>query len=135
MSYNKETGMYEGFIYLITNNVNGKRYVGQTRNDIATRWRGHKSNAKNPNGQKFAIHLAIDKYGIENFSIRQIEKLKYSTLSELIEKLYDDKTLYKQLSENSYRRYCEEFTADKMTRKTEELYMRLYHDAVDNHQT
>ena len=56
-------------------------------------------------------------------------------LSELIEKLYDDKTLYKQLSENSYRRYCEEFTADKMTRKTEELYMRLYHDAVDNHQT
>ena len=31
--------------------------------------------------------------------------------------------------------YCKEFTADKMTRKTEELYMRLYHDAVDNHQT
>lgn len=94
MSYNKETGMYEGYIYCITNNVNDKQYVGQTRNDIATRWRGHKSNAKNSNGQKFAIHLAINKYGIENFSIRQIEKLKYSTLSELIEKLNETEKYY-----------------------------------------
>ena len=56
-------------------------------------------------------------------------------LSELIEKLYEDKMLYKQLSENAYRRYCEEFTADNMTRKTEELYMKLYLDTVENHQT
>ena len=27
MAYNKTTGEYEGFIYLITNNVNGKQYV------------------------------------------------------------------------------------------------------------
>lgn len=33
MSYNKETGMYEGYIYLATNVINNKKYVGQTITD------------------------------------------------------------------------------------------------------
>ena len=47
-------------------------------------------------------------------------------LADRIEKLCKDKELYTQMSENSYKRYCEEFTADKMTRLTEKLYMDLY---------
>ncbi len=47
-------------------------------------------------------------------------------LAELIEKLYENKALYAQMSENSYKRYCEEFTAKRMTRHTEKLYMNLY---------
>lgn len=30
MAYNKETGMYEGYIYKIINNINNKAYIGQT---------------------------------------------------------------------------------------------------------
>ena len=30
MAYNQETGLYEGFIYKITNDINDKVYIGQT---------------------------------------------------------------------------------------------------------
>ena len=47
-------------------------------------------------------------------------------LAELIETLCGNKTLYFQMRENSYKRYCEEFTAKTMTCLTEKLYMNLY---------
>ena len=49
-------------IYKITNKLNGKVYIGQSR-DIDARWRQH-CNAKD----NYAIHNAIKKYGKENFS-------------------------------------------------------------------
>ena len=94
MSYNKETEIYEGYIYCITNKVNNKKYIGQTRTDIETRWRGHRSDANNPNGQKFAIHLAMNKYGIENFTIEQIEKIEVGELCELLDMLNDREQYY-----------------------------------------
>ena len=48
-------------IYKITNKLNGKVYIGQSR-DIDARWRQH-INAKD----NYAIHNAIKKYGKENF--------------------------------------------------------------------
>ena len=41
MAFNKETGMYEGFIYLITNKINGKQYIGQTITTIKERFYQH----------------------------------------------------------------------------------------------
>ena len=49
-------------IYKITNKLNGKVYIGQSR-DIDARWRQH-INAKDD----VLIHNAIKKYGKENFS-------------------------------------------------------------------
>ena len=37
-----------GFIYKVTNTVNGKIYVGQTRRTIAARWKQHIYNAHHP---------------------------------------------------------------------------------------
>ena len=34
MSYNKETGMYEGYIYKIVNDINDKVYIGHTQKTI-----------------------------------------------------------------------------------------------------
>jgi group I intron endonuclease len=49
-------------IYVITNMVNGKKYVGLT-NSLSKRWNKH----KNANGSIPALHSAIKKYGVENF--------------------------------------------------------------------
>ena len=79
MSYNKETGMYEGFIYLITNNINGKRYVGQTIQTINKRWNAHVAKY----GKRPMIDKAIDKYGKDNFVIEEIDKLSSHSKAEL----------------------------------------------------
>ena len=46
MSYNKETGMYEGYIYIITNTKSHHKYVGQTLQTIEKRWHQHELDSK-----------------------------------------------------------------------------------------
>lgn len=94
MSYNKDTGMYEGFIYLITNKVNGKKYVGQTRNTIQKRWNGHKSSANSENKEsKQALHFAMNKYGIENFIVECLDNFSCKTIDGL-SKILNEKEIY-----------------------------------------
>lgn len=69
-----------GIIYLITNNINNKMYVGQTARDLVTRWNEHKSRS-NPSDGTY-LHNAIAKYGEENFSIKVIEEVQDALLSE-----------------------------------------------------
>lgn len=61
-----------GLIYKITNNINNKIYIGQTRNSLGRRWTEHKRDAKK-NPDSALIHKAMAKYGIENFSIEIVE--------------------------------------------------------------
>jgi len=61
-----------GIIYLITNNINGKGYVGQTIQTIEARWRGHISNARK--NSESVIHKSMRKYGTDNFVIEEICK-------------------------------------------------------------
>lgn len=59
-----------GFIYLIRNSSNGKGYVGQTTQTVQTRFNNHK--AASALGSESALHNAMRKYGIQNFSIDQV---------------------------------------------------------------
>lgn len=63
--------VYWGVIYLITNLVNGKQYIGQTTNDKPVgRWKGHiDSSIKN---SKNILHMALRKYGVNNFTFEVI---------------------------------------------------------------
>lgn len=57
------------FVYLITNLVNGKVYVGKAWN-VCRRWSHHKYQAKT--GQLTLLHKAIRKYGIDSFRVETL---------------------------------------------------------------
>lgn len=55
-------------VYLATNKINGKKYVGQTVRSLEERWKDH-CRAKDDN----YFHRAIHKYGVENFSLEVLD--------------------------------------------------------------
>ena len=55
-------------IYKITNKLNGKSYIGQTTVSIETRVKAHMRKSA-----CHGIYRAIQKYGIENFTVEQID--------------------------------------------------------------
>lgn len=68
-----------GIIYLITNLVNGKRYVGQTRQSFERRIIEHKRDSRK---SKCGIDAAIRKYDWENFKAEIIEECTVEQLNE-----------------------------------------------------
>lgn len=61
-------------IYLITNQLNGKKYIGKSRN-IERRWWHHKNAATNPKINSCPkLYHAFRKYGIDNFSFEILEQ-------------------------------------------------------------
>ena len=62
------------YIYKITNLINNKCYIGKTLNTIQERWREHCSDYKKRDEEKRPLYSAMNKYGIENFKIEEIEQ-------------------------------------------------------------
>lgn len=72
-----------GIIYLITNKVNDKKYIGQTTTSLKNRWLEHIYDAKTKR-TNMPIHHAMNKYGVHNFIIEKIDSAK--TREELNQK-------------------------------------------------
>jgi group I intron endonuclease len=66
-------------IYLITNKINGKQYIGQTTNPMR-RWNEHR--AETDEGEGYAITAAFRKYGAQNFTFHIIEQPPIEELNE-----------------------------------------------------
>ena len=74
-------------IYLITNKINNKKYVGQTTKSLAERWQNHIGKSRSGTVSQ-PIARAIKKYGKINFSIEKIaEANTKEELNTLEEKL------------------------------------------------
>lgn len=58
---------YYGFIYITTNHINNKKYIGQKKYDKENRWKDYL-------GSGIYLKRAIEKYGRENFSKEIIEE-------------------------------------------------------------
>ena len=82
-----------GYIYKITNKINGHSYVGKTEHTIEERWKGHLKNIKRYS-DKLPLYKALNKYGVENFFIEQIEKCD--------NQIIDDREIYWIAYYNTY---------------------------------
>lgn len=72
-----------GFIYITTNHINGKKYIGQRKYDKQGKWKKYL-------GSGIILSKAIKKYGIENFSKEIIEDCETKQLLNLREKYWID---------------------------------------------
>lgn len=71
------------YIYLITNDINGKVYVGKTvLPSIEERLREHYRDSKRPRCEKRPLYDAMNKYGVEHFHISVLEEVKDVSLLE-----------------------------------------------------
>ena len=72
----------QGYIYLIENKINNKKYVGFTTFSIEKRFKEHCKSSKKENLKNRPLYCAFNKYGIENFSINVIEECDSLILPE-----------------------------------------------------
>ncbi len=63
-----------GYIYKITNDVNQKIYIGQTKRTIEQRWKEHQKYSQEQNS-KSKLYIAMREIGIEHFQIKPIEEI------------------------------------------------------------
>lgn len=71
-----------GYIYKITNLINGKEYIGQTGLSIQDRFKRHIIDSRKNTANKRPLYDAFNKYGIENFIIEEIEECSENLLDE-----------------------------------------------------
>ena len=71
-----------GFIYKITNIINGKIYIGQTIQNVKERFYQHCATKCSNEVLNMAIHKAIKKYGKSNFTLEVIEEVDRNTLND-----------------------------------------------------
>lgn len=84
-----------GLIYIITNDINNKVYIGQTIQDLNKRWQRHCQKNVSKSELNMAIKRAILKYGKEHFTIRPICQCPAEEL--------DEKEIYYINLYNSYK--------------------------------
>ena len=85
-----------GFIYKITNDINDKVYIGQTRTTIQKRWKSHL--ARFSSGATYGIYGAMHKYGIQHFKIEPLLVCE-------IDELNQQEKYYIQLYNSYYNGY------------------------------
>ena len=71
-----------GFIYKITNTINGKSYIGQTIQNVKERFYQHCATKCSKAVSNMAIHRAIKKYGKSNFTVEVIEEIDSTNLND-----------------------------------------------------
>ena len=70
-------------IYKLTNIINGKVYIGQTKNSLRKRLISHISQAKpNTKSKKHYLQYAIIKYGLDNFVVDILETCPSKLLND-----------------------------------------------------
>ena len=64
------------YIYKIINNINQKIYIGKTSSTIEKRFKEHCNDSKKEKCEKRPLYDAMNKYGIENFTVEKVEEVE-----------------------------------------------------------
>lgn len=70
------------YIYIIENDINDKKYIGKTNFSIEKRWKEHCRDYKKHREETRPLYNAMNKYGIDHFSIRLLEEVSVEQSSE-----------------------------------------------------
>ena len=62
------------YIYQITNDINGKIYIGKTERSVEERWQEHQRSRDKESCKNRPLYRAMNKYGIEHFHIETLEE-------------------------------------------------------------
>ena len=73
-----------GKIYLISNDINSKLYVGQTIQTLSKRFNGHCCYSKTDRSNNMYIKRAIHKYGRDKFHIKLLEECPIEKFKQYI---------------------------------------------------
>ena len=68
-----------GFIYIIHNDINDKKYIGKTSHTVEYRWNLHKRDYRY---FKYPLYNALTKHGVDHFWAETLEECDDSVLSE-----------------------------------------------------
>ena len=101
---------YTGYIYCITNSVNGKQYVGQTNTTVKRRYGEHIRCAKSEQGTTSLLYRAMQKYGIDSFSVETLEVISADTREDL-KSVLNDREIFHVADRNTYKPYGYNMTA------------------------
>lgn len=74
-----------GYIYKITNKINGMFYIGKSKSTADIRYKSHLKQAiknKELNITSSRLYNAMNKYGLENFEVEILEECPYENLSD-----------------------------------------------------
>lgn len=61
------------YIYKITNDINGKMYIGKTEVSIHKRFKQHCLDSRKKSEEKRPLYSAMRKYGVDHFSVELLE--------------------------------------------------------------
>ena len=79
------------YIYKIINLSNGKLYIGKTSSSIEERFKQHIKDSKKERYEKRPLYDAMNKYGVENFIVEQIEQVKNDEIASEREQFWIEK--------------------------------------------
>lgn len=85
---------YDGYVYCITNTVNGKQYIGQTCMSVSKRYADHLRCANSDMDTASLLYRAMRKYGTANFCVECLESVSSDTKAGLKDLLNKREAFY-----------------------------------------
>lgn len=124
-------------VYVITNEINGKQYVGVTRFSINERFKEHRRDRGKKKLYDRPLYKDMRKYGVENFSVSLLEEcdddIRFDREVYWVEKLNTYKNGYNLTFGGTGKHYCdyEEISNKYLEIKSLEETAKLFE--VDTH--